>query len=212
METIVFREKFIDWPDKSRVIGKKTGGGGGDKDSEDNIIDVNVAPQWCWADLKGISGEELASRGISDPDLELEGSHLGRGRGYYDEVERRLYEITTLKVTAWHALESDTVLLDSAWNGQFHTGETYVVRWNYKVALAGRALKGGASKHSAVGRERCAYFFWQGEQSRISLQGASALHTVELDSERGPQMRAKEGKEHAAFLSLWDGNMVIYKE
>jgi len=206
METIVFREKFTDWPDKSRVIGKRTG----DKEKDD-IIDVNVAPQWAWADLKGINGEELASRPMTEPDLELEGSHLGRGRGYYDEVERRQYEITTQQVTAWHVSESDSKPLDKSWSGQFHTGDTYVVRWNYKVALTGRALKGGASKYSAVGRERCAYFFWQGEDSKISLQGASALHTVELDSERGPQLRVKEGNEHAAFLSLWSGKMVIYK-
>jgi len=206
METIVFREKFLDWPDKTRVIGKRSG----DKEKDD-IIDVNVAPQWVWADLKGISGEELSSREPSNPDLELEGSHLGRGRGYYDEAERRQYEITTLKVTSWHVAESDSKPLAENWTGQFHTGDTYVVRWNYKVALTGRALKGGASKYSAVGRERCAYFFWQGGESRISLQGASALHTVELDSERGPQLRVKEGKEHAAFLSLWNGKMVIYK-
>jgi len=206
METIIFREKFLDWPDKTRVIGKRTG----DKEKDD-IIDVNVAPQWVWADLKGISGEELASRALSEPDLELEGSHLGRGRGYYDEEDRRNYEITTQKVTAWHVAESNSKPLPELWTGQFHTGDTYVVRWNYKVALTGRALKGGVSKFSAVGRERCAYFFWQGEESRISLQGASALHTVELDSERGPQIRVKEGNEHAAFLSLWNGKMVIYK-
>ena len=27
--------------------------------------------------------------------------------------------------------------------------------------LPGRDLKGGKSRHAAVGRERCAYFFWQ---------------------------------------------------
>ena len=209
METILFGEKFLDWPDKTRVIGTRTGDG-----EKDDIIDVNVSPQWVWADLQGVDGEEILSREDADPDLELEMNHLGRGRGYYDEVERRQYEITTLGVTAWHVAESDYNQLPDSWSGQFHSEDTYVVRWRYKVALTGRALAsmgGGASKHKAVGRDRCAYFFWQGQDSKVALQGASALHTVELDSEKGPQLRVREGREHAAFLSLWEGRMVVMK-
>ena len=210
METIIFREKFLNWPDKSRVIGKRAGG---DREKDD-IIDVNVAPQWAWADLQGVDGAELAGREVTEPDLELEGSHLGRGRGYYDEAELRRYEITNLSVTAWHVAETDYTALPPSWSGQLHSEDTYVVRWRYKVALTGRALQllgGGASKHSAVGRERVAYFFWQGADSKVALQGASALHTVELDSERGPQVRVRQGREHAAFLQLWEGNMVTLK-
>ena len=47
-----------------------------------------------------------------------------------------------------------------------------------QVALTGRNLKGGASKYSAVGRERCAYFFWQGEHSKISLQVQIAFFSI----------------------------------
>lgn len=208
METVLFREKFTDWPDKTRLIGTKVGPGGR-KESEAATAPDTLA--WAWADLAGVSGADLAEQEQEAPCLELEGSQLGRGRGYYDEKERRNYEITTLGVSAWHVEEGGSKELAAGWGGQFHTGDTYVVRWQYKVALTGRALKGGASKHSAVGRERVAYFFWQGAESKTALRGSSALQTVELDSEKGPQLRVAEGREHAAFLQLWEGAMTVYQ-
>lgn len=54
--------------------------------------------------------------------------------------------------------------------------------------IESKDLKGSQSRRSLVGRERCAYFFWQGKNSTINEKGASALMTVELDEERGPQV------------------------
>ena len=82
----------------------------------------------------------MASWRVEDPNLELECSCLGRGRGYYDEAERRQYEIETLAVRSWRVDEFDVTLLGDDWSGQFHAGDTYVFRWQYKVSLTGEFI------------------------------------------------------------------------
>ncbi|KAJ8320361.1 hypothetical protein KUTeg_001948 [Tegillarca granosa] len=107
----------------------------------------------------------------------------------------REQDIVTLGINVWHVLEYDHFQVPEHSQGQFHDGDTYVVRWQYMI----------------TNKERCAYFFWQGKESTINEKGASALMTVELDEERGPQVRVPEGKEMPCFLNLFDGNMIIHK-
>ncbi|KAJ8320369.1 hypothetical protein KUTeg_001956, partial [Tegillarca granosa] len=124
----------------------------------------------------------------------------------------REQDIVTLGINVWHVLEYDHFQVPEHSQGQFHDGDTYVVRWQYMITNKGmKDLKGTQSRRSLVGRERCAYFFWQGKESTINEKGASALMTVELDEERGPQVRVPEGKEMPCFLNLFDGNMIIHK-
>eukprot|EP00094_Tigriopus_californicus_P009199 TCALIF_08869-PA protein Name:"Similar to SVIL Supervillin (Bos taurus)" AED:0.01 eAED:0.01 QI:0/0.8/0.66/0.83/1/1/6/288/1304 len=203
METILFKEKFLDWPDQAKISRVKQSEIKLAKAIDNNLLgEIDVSPY---------DAETMNNWIVEDPNLELENCFLGRGRGYYDQSERRQYELETLSVQVHHVNEYNITELPEDWSGQFHSEDTYVVRWIYKVSLTGRDLKGRPSKHAAVGRERCAYFFWQGADSKTTEKGASALMTVEMDREEGPQLRVDHGKEHAAFLNMWNGSMVIYR-
>ncbi|XP_021928560.1 uncharacterized protein LOC110834074 isoform X3 [Zootermopsis nevadensis] len=197
METVLFREKFLDWPDFSRVIRTKSG------DDEEKQVDASI-------DIKPCDVKHMLTPNTGDPDLELEGSHVGRGSHYYDSETHRHYEITTLGVSVWHILEYEHTQLPESSVGQFHSGDSYVVRWLYTITVTGRELSGQPSRHSMLGRDRCAYFCWQGKEASLNEQGAAALLTVELDRERGPQVRVVEGVEPPAFLALFKGNMVVH--
>ena len=42
--------------------------------------------------------------------------------------------VETLGVKAWYVEENDSRPLPDTFSGQFHTADTYVVRWKYKVS------------------------------------------------------------------------------
>jgi len=112
----------------------------------------------------------------------------------------------------FHILEYDHLKLDAASHGQFHDHDTYVIRWHFIISQKGmRNIRTQEQREqSTTGRERYAYFFWQGRHSTITEKGASALMTVELDEERGPQIRVTQGKEPPCFLQLFHGRMIVH--
>ncbi|XP_075225923.1 uncharacterized protein LOC142327040 [Lycorma delicatula] len=198
METILFREKFLDWPDFTRVIrvARRKSAGNSLRDGKK---------------LKPVNAQDLLDWKPSPADLQLEGNHLGRGNMYFDEETRRHYEVTTQSVKVWHIEEFSSTELPEDSRGQFYSDDSYVVRWSYNLTVTGRELSGQPSKHATVGRDRCAYFIWQGSGATVNDQGAAALITVQLDSERGPQVRIPQGTEPPAFLSLFGGTAVIHR-
>ena len=96
---------------------------------------MNTPPSWAWADLAGWTGDMISNLERLDPDLQLEGAHLGRGREFYDTEERRQYIVETLGVKCWYVEENDSRPLPESFSGQFHSQDTYVVRWKYKVYI-----------------------------------------------------------------------------
>ena len=85
MEPVLFREKFLDWPDTSRLIKVKT--------SESNEKTSSEPIK-----LQPYDAQLMFENKLDDPDLELEGTHLGRGVEYYDVEERRLSKVITADV------------------------------------------------------------------------------------------------------------------
>lgn len=196
-ETVLFKEKFLDWPDFSRVIRVR---------SDENIKEVN--PSY---DIKPCDVDGMLKEKEKEPDLVVDNTHLGRGHTYWDEETRRLFEYETQELKGWRILENTYEQLKENSLGQFYDGDSYIYCWNFKQTVKGRELGGLPSKRAPVGRDRCIFFCWQGIHSSVNEKGTAACLTVELDKQSAPQVRVEQGSEPAAFLRLFDGNMVIHK-
>ncbi|XP_049913263.1 supervillin a isoform X4 [Epinephelus moara] len=200
-ETTLFKEKFLDWSE-SRKSPSPT-------KNNDLIADQKEQPT---SDQPHVYNASLMLPVDQAPVCtKLDGFNVGRGYGLVEAEEWRSYEITTLGVEVWHILEFDYSRLPRQSIGQFHEGDTYVMKWKYMVSTAvGRRQNPEQQKTAGAGKEKCCYFFWQGRNSTVSEKGTSALMTVELDEERGAQVQVQQGKEPPCFLQCFKGGMVIH--
>uniref|UniRef100_A0A1I8GT30 HP domain-containing protein n=1 Tax=Macrostomum lignano TaxID=282301 RepID=A0A1I8GT30_9PLAT len=203
-ETVLFREKFTDWPDKrGLILGQRPGR----LDASNRPLSQSLAPP-DWDLIPCQPADMLAAWQRRPPAcLELEGSRLGRG-GTWTELE-------TLSVRAWLVtpeLERRELPAESA--GQLNTCGIRLLRWQYRlISLTGRlGGGGGGSGGRDTGRDRCAYFYWQGAGAGQREKGAGALLTVQLDEERCPQVHVAEGSEPPAFARIFQGSCIIYSE
>ncbi|XP_073344609.1 supervillin a isoform X2 [Pagrus major] len=201
-ETTLFKEKFLDWSD-SRKTPSPT------KNTNDHITDQK---EQSTSDQPHAYDASLMLTLHEGPICtRLDGFNVGRGYGLVEAEEWRSYEISTLAVEVWHILEFDYSRLPHQSIGQFHEGDTYVVKWKYMVSTAvGRRQNPEQLKTAGAGKEKCCYFFWQGRNATVNEKGTSALMTVELDEERGAQVQVQQGKEPPCFLQCFKGGMVVH--
>ncbi|XP_034561839.1 supervillin a isoform X2 [Notolabrus celidotus] len=201
-ETTLFKEKFLDWTD-SRKTPSPT------RNTNDHITDQKEQSS---SDQPHAYDASLMMPLHEGPICtKLDGFNVGRGYGLVEAEDWRSYEISTQGVEVWHILEFDYSRLPRQSIGQFHEGDTYVVKWKYMVSAAvGRRQNPEQQKTAGPGKEKCCYFFWQGRNATVSEKGTSALMTVELDEERGAQVQVQQGKEPPCFLQCFKGGMVVY--
>ncbi|KAM6412374.1 supervillin isoform 17-T17 [Pluvialis apricaria] len=196
-ETILFKEKFLDWTELKKLNEKNSSESLHQKEesrSETKPYDVMLM----------VAVPQTAVGTV------LDGMNIGRGYGLVEGEDGRQFEIITASVDVWHILEFDYSRLPKQSIGQFHEGDTYVVKWKYMVSTTVGSRQKGEQQVRAVGKEKCVYFFWQGRHSTVSEKGTSALMTVELDEERGAQVQVLQGKEPPCFLQCFQGGMIVH--
>ncbi|XP_019363762.1 PREDICTED: supervillin isoform X8 [Gavialis gangeticus] len=196
-ETILFKEKFLDWTELK-------------KPSERNSSESLQQKEESRSDSKPCDVMLMVSVPQNTVGTVLDGMNIGRGYGLVEGEDGRQFEIITASVDVWHILEFDYSRLPKQSIGQFHEGDTYVVKWKYMVSTAVGTRQKGEQQVRAVGKEKCVYFFWQGRHSTVSEKGTSALMTVELDEERGAQVQVLQGKEPPCFLQCFQGGMIVH--
>ncbi|XP_028393056.1 uncharacterized protein LOC114517500 [Dendronephthya gigantea] len=202
-ETLLFREKFFDWPDPTKIIKMKG-----------HVSSGEVPERPPAIELKPCDPTEMQKPASDLEPAILESTNLGRGLGTPNvEVNGEVKEgdlVTTLGMTVWLVSQNKHFVLPKTSEGHFHSGDGYVIRWVYFVAK-NRVVRDKRGRiRPLTGRQRCAYFFWQGNECSVNEKGAAAIMAVELDQEHGPQIRVVEGKEPPHFLKLFDGAIVIH--
>nr|XP_013804749.1 PREDICTED: supervillin isoform X1 [Apteryx mantelli mantelli] len=174
-ETILFKEKFLDWTELKKL---------NEKNSSESLHQKEESR----SDSKPYDVMLMVAVPQTTVGTVLDGMNIGRGYGLVEGEDGRQFEIITASVDVWHILEFDYSRLPKQSIGQFHEGDTYVVKWKYMVSTTVGSRQKGEQQVRAVGKEKCVYFFWQGRHSTVSEKGTSALMTVELDEERGAQV------------------------
>ncbi|XP_029444464.1 supervillin isoform X3 [Rhinatrema bivittatum] len=196
-ETILFKEKFLDWTEMKRPAEKTV--------TEDEPPQMEEQR----SDFKPYDVMLMVPVPQTAVGTVLDGLNVARGYGLVEGDDSRQFEIVTASVDVWHILEFDYSRLPKQSIGQFHEGDTYVMKWKYMVSTTvGHRQK--AEQVRVAGKEKCAYFFWQGRHSTVSEKGTSALMTVELDEERGAQVQVLQGKEPPCFLQCFQGGMIVH--
>ena len=156
--------------------------------------------------------------------LVLEGDNVHRGAGKLDPHSFTGNKVTTQSITKWLIRDTTRIVVPQSNHGIFHSGEGYVVKWSYRLCTM-RKLEGLTSSSTpsrrttsendaryleSGGRDKVAYFYWQGDASSIVGKGTTAYSTVELDEERASQVSiVMITCEASVFTTSWMVNSLL---
>lgn len=82
-----------------------------------------------------VSGQSRESDGLHSV---LAGVDVQRGYGVITLEDRGRVELQTISVDTWHVQEFDDSETPVASTGQLHEGDSYVIRWTYRISTTGQ--------------------------------------------------------------------------
>jgi supervillin len=199
LETVLFREKFFDWPaQKNSPTMKKNAynpvppplsiSQSASNSASTTPRSLSVTSPRNLFEYEPI-GEQVLCKLLDENiqneenpvNLVLENTNLGRGDHWFDAIERRSFDIVTEQVQMFKLVDNQLLEIDRKSFGILNSKFTYVIKWQYKVNAVGfRTLKGDLSQHHLItGRDRYCLFFWHGELTSSNEKGTSALLSLE---------------------------------
>uniref|UniRef100_H3DBV2 Supervillin c n=1 Tax=Tetraodon nigroviridis TaxID=99883 RepID=H3DBV2_TETNG len=193
-ETVLFREKFLDWP---------RGAAGPDEaapQNQDAPSEPSPPSRPLTCDAKALlSGRALGGEVLG-------GVGVRRGHGAVILEEGRRTEPRTVSVETRHVLEFEEREIPAESSGQLHEGDSYIVRWTYTLpAPAAETEKspeddrGGPDRSSAV-------FLWRGRRS-----GGAVLQSSSHEDSQFLKVVVLQGEEPSCFLQIFQGGLIVHK-
>ncbi|CAF1063837.1 unnamed protein product [Adineta ricciae] len=203
VETLLFKGKFYDWPGDLQELKPAS-------DTTNNVTKTpsSQRPPSILDTLKPADVQKMLSKPDTPVNLVLEQVSLGRGKHWFDPVEMRGHEVQTNSLDIWYINENERYELPKSSYGQFYSDEVYIVRWRYKLVTIVNSKSSGQKPDT--GRNRVAYWIWQGANTNPNEKGISALMSVFFDEEKGPHIHVTQEHEDATFLQLFDGTLTIH--
>ncbi|XP_008289012.1 supervillin-like isoform X2 [Stegastes partitus] len=209
-ETILFREKFLDWTCRS---------GGSEeadpvKEETQSISVTSSQPESPPLDFLSpcdtktlVSGQP--SEGDGSVHTVLAGVDVQRGHGVITLEEGRQMELKTMAVDTWHVQEFDDSEIPVESSGQLHEGDSYVIRWTYSINTVENINSPDECVKSP--KENIAFFLWRGRHSNASGRDTAAFLSIGMNNHEESQVVVPQGKEPPCFLQLFQGGLVIHK-
>ncbi|KAF7646852.1 hypothetical protein LDENG_00181420 [Lucifuga dentata] len=207
-ETVLFREKFLDWTHKDEAAPAK--------DETESVPalssqdDSSHSEPLCPCDAKALlSGQ--GQEGSSSIHV-LAGVDIQRGHGVTTLEDGRQMKLNTVAMDTWHVQEFDDSEIPVESTGQFHEGDSYVIRWTYSIDTADKVNHlDDQNQNKVSGQEHTAFFLWRGCHSSVSGRDTAAFLSIGMNNHEETQVVVPQGEEPPCFLQLFQGGLVIHK-